>query len=125
MASAVTLINLSGYTWGIASDETAANVEELGIEVKPEFISPLPSINGCRMGAAVASMMKTVTMSGEKGGSTGIFAAVPTTAFVPVNSTAYFGAPTTGLYLTSGTITLNRAAFVKFNATLEAYAGQP
>lgn len=123
MASSVTLINLSGYTWGIASNETSVNCSEFRIEIEPELIELLKGQRGTVRGKAIGSMKKTVTMQFEIGGAGGIMAAVSTAAFAPVNSTNYFGAPTTGLYLTAGTVTLNRSGFKAGEATLEAYAG--
>src|SRR5687768_1591624 len=101
---ALTLISASGYSHGVTSDETAVNIESFKCTVEPEFIDHLMGKTNEVRGSAVAPMKLSVEMAFEIGGSTGIMAAVPTTAFSPVNSTAYFGAPVTGLYLTKGEV---------------------
>jgi hypothetical protein len=123
VCGAITLVNLSGFVWGIASDETAVNIRRFRCAVEPEFKTFLPDKQNAARGFAVAPMKLDVDMEFEISGSTGIMAAVPATAFVPVNSTAYFGAPTTGLYLNRGEVELKRDGFKDGSASLSAHAG--
>lgn len=123
----MTLVNISGtgttYQRGIAAEEVSVNIREFKTVVEPEYKELLPNkVNEIR-GFAVGAMKKTVTISGEVGGSTGVMAAVTTTAFVPGNSSAYFGAPTTGLYLDSGEVTESRDGWKDVTATFTAHAG--
>lgn len=119
----MTLINLSGFARGVTSDETSVNIESFEVTVEPEYKEILPNKTNEARGVAVGAMKKTVTMSGEIGGASGIMAASATSSFSPANSTSYFGAPSTGLYLDTATVTENRADWKKFTATLTAYAG--
>ena len=122
---ALTLINLSGFSAGVASDETGINVKEFKTTVEPEFKNYVPGKTGEIRGAVLAPMKKSVTISGEVTGNTGIMAAVAATAYAASNSSAYFGAPTTGLYLVRGEVTESRdnGALKEMSADFEAYAG--
>lgn len=124
---ALTLINLTGATAGVTSDETGINVKSFKTSVEPEFITVVPGKDGAARGKVVAPMKKEVTIDGETLGSTGVMAALATTAFSPANVSSYFGAPTTGLYLTKGEVTESRdgGALKEMSATFEALAGIP
>mgnify|MGYP006928219181 CR=1 FL=1 len=121
----MTLVNLTGAQRGVAADETGINIRNFRTAVEPEFKDFLNGKNGEATGFAVAAMKKTVTIEGEVLGSTGLMAAVSTTAFAPANSSAYFGAPTTGLYLDKGEVTEDRDGWKDVNAELTANAGIP
>lgn len=122
---ALTLVNLSGFAAGVTEDETGINIEEFKTVVEPEFRNIVPKKTGEARGFVVAPMKKNVSISGEVSGATGVMAAVATTAFAPANSSAYFGAPTTGLYLLRGEVTESRdgGALKKMSAEFEAVAG--
>jgi hypothetical protein len=121
----LTLINLSGFLPGVAADETAINVKTFKTVVEPEFRNVIPGKNGAGRGFVCAPMKKNVTIDGEVTGSTGVMAAVIGTAFTPANSSAYFGAPTTGLYLLKGEVEESReqGECAKMSAEFEALAG--
>jgi hypothetical protein len=121
---AVTLINLTGAAWGIASDETGVNIREFKCTVEPEFIEHLPGKTNEVRGSAIAAMKLTVDISGEYMGATGVLAATSIVAFVPTNSTAYWGAPTTGLLLTRGELTLARDGWKDVVTSFESFAGR-
>lgn len=128
MASSVTYVNLTGFKREVTSDELGINIREFKTRVEPEFNEVLPGKNGCGRGRAVASPKKTVSLSGEVGDLTvasGIGLATFTAAFTPVNSSAYFGAPTTGLYLLNAEVTEGREQWKDLSAELEALAGIP
>lgn len=121
----LTLINLTGFLPGVAADETGINVARFKTDVEPEFRYVVPGKNGAGRGFVAAPMKKTVTIEGEVTGNTGVMAAVLATAFVPSNSSAYFGAPTTGLYLTKGGVEEDReqGKLTTVSAEFEALAG--
>lgn len=125
VVNGLTLVNLTNFLPGVAEDETAANVKTFKTVVEPEFRNVIPSKNGTGRGFVSAPMKKTVTIDGEVAGSTGLFAAVIGTAFAPANSSAYWGAPTTGLYLLKGEIEESResGALKSFSVEFEALAG--
>lgn len=110
---AVTLVNLSGFVWGIASDETGINCETFTLQVQPEINEWVPGINGQARGKVVGDPMGELTIEGEYAGSTGVLAAVFTTAFVPTNSVTFFGRSAGGFYLDEGTVTQSRSALRK------------
>jgi len=122
---AVTLINLTGFQAGVAADETGINIKTFKTTVEPEFNNILAGKSGTARGKGVGDMKKNVSLDGEVSGSTGVMAATATAAFTPANSSSYFGAPTTGLYLTKGEVTESRenGAWKEMSAEFEAYAG--
>lgn len=113
---AVSLVNLSGFVWGISSAETGVNCESFNLTVKPEINEWVPGIDGQARGKVVGDPEGDLTIEGEYSGSTGVLAAVFTTAFVPVNSATYFGRSAGGFYLEEGTITNSRSALRKVSA---------
>lgn len=121
----LTLLNLSGFLPGVAADETGINVKSFKTAVEPEFRNVIPGKNGAARGVVIAPMKKTVSIDGEISGSTGVMAAVMGTAFTPGNASAYFGAPTTGLYLTKGDVEESResGALATVSVEFEALAG--
>ncbi len=124
----VTLVNGSSLTWGIASDEVGVNIAEFKQSVAPQFIESLPGKNNITRCDAYGTPELTLDMSFETNGagSGSVMLATIGVAFVPVNSiTTLFSAPTTGLYLQSGDITLTRSGFVSGNAQFKAKAGIP
>jgi len=124
---AITLVNLTGFQPGIASDETGINIKTFKTVVEPEFKNYAEAKDGTKRGFGVAPMKKVVTLDGEVTGSTGVMAAVATAAFTPANSSAYFGAPTTGLYLDKGDVTEDREGgkWKEMSAEFSAHAGIP
>lgn len=113
---ALTYVNLSGYQRGVASDETAVNCSSFAVTVKPEINDWLPGITGQAKGKAVGDPEGELTMDFEIGGSTGIMAAVFTTAFVPVNTTTYAGRSQGGFYMDEITVTQEREGWKKGSA---------
>lgn len=121
----LTLINLTGFIRGVVSDEVGVNIREVRRTIEPEFIEVLGDKQNLARGKAVAPMKLTASISGEISGATGIMAATAATAFTPANSMAFFGAPTTGLYLTRAEVSNERASWHDLSADFEAYAGIP
>lgn len=124
---AITLVNLTGFSPGVASAETGINIKTFKCAIEPEFKTFADNKDGTRRGFGVAPMKLVVTLDGEVTGDTGIMAAVPGTATTLSNSTAYFGAPTTGTYLDKANVNSNReqGAWQDMDAEFSAYAGIP
>lgn len=120
-----TLVNLTDYLNGVAADETGIAIEEFNCKVKPELKVFAFAKTGLKTGFAVGPMELEVSLTGEVTGSTGIMAATASAATTIANSTAYFGAPTTGLYLDSAEVKQNRdgGAWKKMSAEFSANAG--
>lgn len=128
MASTVTIVNGSGAVWGVPNNELGVNMEEFSGDVSPEFIETLKGINGCARADAYGSMMLDLKMLFEilsTNTANSIMLAVLGTAFVAVNGSSFFGAPTTGQYLQKGTFVYNRSGWFKGTADLKAKAGIP
>ena len=125
VVNGLTLTNLTGFLPGVAADETSINIKTFKTAVEPEFRNVVPGKNGAGRGFVAAPMKKNVTIDGEVTGALGVMAAVLGTAFVPANSSAYFGAPTTGLYLLKGEVEESReqGALTSMSAEFEALAG--
>lgn len=124
----VTLVNGSSLTWGIASDEVGVNIAEFKMSVAPQFIESLPAKNNITRCDAYGTAELTLDMTFETNGAGAgsVMLSVIGTAFVPVNSvTTLFSAPTTGLFLQSGEITLSRSGFVSGSTQHKAKAGIP
>jgi len=122
---ALTLINLTGFHPGVTSDETGINVKSFKRKIEPEFNNVVPAKDGTARGRVVAPMKLQVTIDGEVSGSTGVMAATAVAAFTPANSVAFFGAPTTGLYLLNASVDDSRenGALQEMSAEFEALAG--
>ena len=72
-------------------------------------------------------MKLELSVAGEISGNTGIMAAVLGTAFVPANTVAYFGAPTTGIYLSGAEVEAERenGALLAMSANFWSRKGIP
>jgi hypothetical protein len=110
---AVTLVSLSGFVWGIPSDETGINCSKFSVTVEPEINEWVPAINGEARGKVVGDPMGKLSIDGEYTGSGGVLAATFVAAFVPTNTTAFFGRSQGGFYLDSGTADRERGSLVK------------
>jgi hypothetical protein len=121
----VTLVNLTGFQWGINADETGINIRSFKCKIAPEFKEYLKGKSGAKRGFAVEVPELTISLEGEISGATGVMAAVTTTATTLANSSAYFGAPTTGKYLDSAEVTEGREGWKDLTAEFSAQAGIP
>lgn len=97
----------------VATGETGINVESLKVDVKPEIDEYLNGIDGQAVCNAVGDPMGDLAISGEFKSATGVLAAVFVTAFVPTNSTTYFGRSAGGWYLKEGSIDIGRNSWKK------------
>ena len=105
-----TLINLSGFQQGVAEDETGINVNSFTTDTKPEFKNFVMDKSGVKRGFAVGPGEQTITISGEISGSSGIMAAIFTTAVSLANTVNYAGVTTGDIYLDSSNIVENHTA---------------
>lgn len=118
-----TLLNLSGFTYGIASDETAINVREIGINASLEYDVEVTNHSGDIRGRAIGLTRSEITVSGETTGTNGIVAAVGGTAYSLVNSVDTMGQTSGGCYATGITLTKNRDALQDFQVTFKRIQG--
>jgi len=119
---ALTLINLSGFQRGVASDELGINIESFSVEVSPEVNEWLPGKTGEARGKAISAIPQgKLTFNGEISDiSAGIGAATFGTAFVPVNTTAYLGRSAGGWYLNTVTVGQDRSGWKTISAEAES-----
>lgn len=119
----MTIVNLTGGTRGVSENETGINIESFKCTVQPEWKDYLANNLGESRAFAVASMELQVAVEGEVIGDTGLMAVTATSAWTPANTVAYFGAPTTGLYLDKAEVTAKRDGWLSMTADFTARAG--
>ena len=108
---AVTLINASGYQWGVESAETGVNVESFSCAYRPEIDEPLQNISGEQIGSAIGETETEISVEGEINNSTGLMAAAFTTTTTIANDDDQFGASTGGIYLKEATVSQSRTGW--------------
>lgn len=104
----------SAAKWSIANDELGFRISSFSLTVTPEIDAPLLNIAGQVDGGAIGDPMGELKMSGEAldlTTSDNVTLVNFHTAFVPVNSTNYFGRSAGGFYLKSGDIKFTRGAW--------------
>lgn len=121
---AVTLLgNIAAGQQGIVSAELGCNVEKITITVKPEINQKYPRIDGQTAGKVVGDPEGTLSITGETLDITtasSLFVIGAITAFVPVNSTNFFGRSAGGWYFNSGTMDIDRSTLRKFTAEFDS-----
>jgi hypothetical protein len=121
-----TIVNLStGYQDGISADEVGINISKFEVTVEPEYRNKLPGKYGAARALIIGPMMLLISVAGEVLGATGLMAVVIGTGATIANSVAFFGAPTTGKYLTKAVIAAEREQGKLMTVELEfdSYAG--
>lgn len=119
-------VNLSGFQFGISNNESNINCAEFSVEVEPEYKEFLMNIVGASRGFAFGDPAGKLTLVGEissTGGS--FFTAGFGTAFVPSNTSNYFGRSAGGWYLDRGTISQKRNGWWDVNAEFSSKPGIP
>lgn len=124
MAGTLTLINATGFDRGVRQDETGINIESIKCDIEPEFTETLKDRLNCVRAIAQGPMKLTVSIQGDfNTGLTGIMGSVLGTGITIANTTAYFGAPTTGKYLMKASVEEKRDGWGGMTLEAEAYAG--
>jgi len=122
---AVTLVNASNFSRGVAADETGINIEEISVTVKPEFKEFLMGRTNLKRGFAIGDPEAEVSIRGEINGATGLMGATFGTATSISNTTSYFGVSNYSFYMDEGTVGQNRADWKKLDAKYSGNAGIP
>lgn len=120
---AVQLVSFANGAWGIASQELGFNCAKFSVTVAPEINEWIPNIDGQSRGKVVGDPMGELDLEGETMDLTtasGIGVATFVAAFVPVNSTNYFGRSAGGWYLDTGTVDRERNGLRKLSAKLSS-----
>lgn len=93
--------------------ELGINAESFKLTVTPEIDDYLPGIDGQAICNAIGDPMGELEIDGEYRSSAGVIAASFIAAFVPVNSTTYWGRSAGGFYLKSGELSIGRSEWKK------------
>lgn len=117
------LLNLAGFTYGIAANEVAINIREISVNSSLEYNKDVTNNLGDIRGTAIGLPMAEITVSGETTGNNGITAAVAGTAYALANSVDQFGQTTGGNYAKTMTVTGNRDALKEFQVTFRRIQG--
>ncbi len=120
--------NIAAGSQGVPSAELGCNIEKIAITVKPEINQKYPGIDGQIRGKVVGDPEGTLSMSGETLDITtasSLFVIGAITAFVPVNSTNFFGRSAGGWYFMTGTIDIDRSVLRKFSVEFDSNFNMP
>jgi hypothetical protein len=116
---AVQLVSFTNGVWGIASEELGINCSKFSVTVSPEINEWIPGINGQARGKVVGDPQGELDIEGETLDITtvsSLFVHNFYTAFVPVNSTTYFGRSAGGFYRDTATVDNERNGLKKVTA---------
>jgi len=119
----VTLVNLTGYQWGVEANETGINVESFEATYKPEQKEYLKDRVGSKIGFAVDEPEGEFNIAGEVSGSTGLMAATFASAVTIANDTAEFGLTSGGVYLDEASPGQSRNGFRRITFKLSKNKG--
>lgn len=118
-----TLTNLANYTFGIASDETAINVEKITVKSSGK-IKEVPNKQSQIVGRVDYQFMKKVSVTGFVAGTTGALAAGIGIFVTVANDLALGGLATTlGLFLDDISVERGSEELEKVTYNLTAYPG--
>jgi len=113
---AATLINLAGYQWGIASDETGINVSQFDITARPEFKEMLQDRTNTKIGFAVGETEEEISVAGEIKGALMISDFV--TAVTLANTIDFLDVSAGTVFLDEATVSQGRGAWKNLSAKL-------
>jgi hypothetical protein len=107
----VTLVNLSGWQWGIEADETALNVSSYSVAYRPEQKEFARNKSGTKIGFAVDDTEAEISIEAEVTGSTGVMGGSFSAAITVANDHALFGLSAGNVYLDEATESQTRDGF--------------
>lgn len=122
---AVTLLNSSGYVFGIASNETAIKAATFNVRVEPEFRVPRQGLQNAIEGWAIGPNQITVSIEGEINNTNGIMGATSIVAFTTLsNSIDYFGGAQSGvLFMTDAEVRNERGSWKSVSINFQSNSG--
>lgn len=123
---ALTLVNVTGFFRGVRVDESGINVSSFKSSIEPEWTETLPDRQNVVRGFAQAPQMLDLTVEGEFNTTlAGLMLVVLGTAATIANSSAFWGAPSTGKYFMKGSVDEDRSGWGKMSMELKSYSGVP
>ncbi len=108
---AVTLINLTGYQWGVESNEVGINVRSFGVTYRPEFKEFLQNKQNEKIGFALGDTEAEISVEGEVSSAAGLMAASFASAVTLANDHNEFGMSTGGIFLDEVTVNQERGGW--------------
>lgn len=122
---ALSYVGITGYYRGVQSAEVGINCDTFSLTIEPEIMDYLNGIDGQAIGFALGNPKGELSIEGEFNATTlaGVMLAVSGTAFVPVNSTTFFGRSQGGFYLTSAEVNKSREGWNKVSAKFSSRWG--
>lgn len=113
---AATLINLSGYQYGVETDESGINISQFDVTVRPEYKEFLQDKTNTKIGFAVGDAEEEISLAGEINGT------LPVSDFVSAvtvaNDKNYLGLTTGTVFLDEASISQGRGAWRSLSAKL-------
>lgn len=116
---AATLVDLTGFTFGIGSEESGINVESISIKASSKTID-VPNKGGETTGRVFYDAMKEITVAGE---TTASFTTAIGATVTVANIVALGGVSTGGVYLEDVTLELKRDGLQRVTYTAKQYPG--
>lgn len=101
------LVNLTGFAFGVLSDETGINIESITKKYGAKKIR-VPDKQGSARGKVYYDFTISVDIEGEVAGNTGLLATTIGAAVTLANTVFGFGINSGGVYVDETTITNNR-----------------
>lgn len=115
----VTLVDLSGYQYGIETAETSMEIKSFEVTTEPQFKQYQTDRTNANIGFAVGPIRQTFSLQGElNASSSGVLAFIFTTACTLANDKDYFGVSTGDVFLDSATISQTSDGFKSVAMTL-------
>lgn len=111
------LVNLTGFNFGVLSDETGINIESISRKFTAKKIR-VPDKQGSARGKVYYDFTIEVTIDGEVAGATGLMAATIGALLSLANTVYGFGITTGGAYVDEANITSNREKLQMLNMKL-------
>jgi len=119
--------SISTFAHGVSSDETSINIQQYSEEFAPEFIDPLMNKSGEVRGKAVGKTKRTITLSGQVSGTTGVMAFTTVTACTIANKLTgdlFSSTSATGIaLLNQATVSQSFDGWKTVSQTLEIFEG--
>jgi hypothetical protein len=114
-----TLVDLSGYQYGIETAETSIEVKSFIVVTAPQFKQMQTDKTNSNIGFAVGPIRQEITLEGElNAASLGVLAFTFATACTLGNDKDYFGVSTGDVFLDSATISQTSDGFKSLSMNL-------
>lgn len=113
------LVDLSGYQYGIETAETSLEVKSFVVTTAPQFKQYQVDRTNTNIGFAVGPARQEITLEGElNAASLGVLAFTFATACTLANDKDYFGVTTGDVFLDSATVTQTFDGFKSLSMNL-------